>query len=68
MEVGYATTILPPLKMPGTHWTGGWVGPKANMDVSLFTNAYTKQGKWTFPKGLHNFCSITERNIIEMNL
>jgi hypothetical protein len=36
MEVnGYlhATAALPPgEKAPGTHWTGGWVGPRGGMD------------------------------------
>jgi hypothetical protein len=29
-----APTALPPAKPPGTHCTGGWVGPRASPDVS----------------------------------
>ena len=32
----HATVILP----PGTHWTGDWVGPRADLDVSEETNIY----------------------------
>jgi hypothetical protein len=28
----HAPTALPPVKRPGTHCTGGWVGPRANMN------------------------------------
>ena len=29
---GHAPAALPPGKRPGTHCTGGWVGPRAGMD------------------------------------
>jgi hypothetical protein len=35
MEVGgqrHAPAALPPGKRPGTHCTGGWVGPTAGLD------------------------------------
>jgi hypothetical protein len=35
MEVGgqlHAPAALPPGKRPGTHCTGGWVGPRAGLD------------------------------------
>ena len=28
----HAPTALPPGKRPGTHFTGGWVGPRAGLD------------------------------------
>jgi hypothetical protein len=36
MEVGgrlHAPAALPPGKNPGTHQIGGWVGPRAGLDV-----------------------------------
>jgi hypothetical protein len=35
MEVGgqrYAPAVLPPGKESGTHFTGGWMGPRAGLD------------------------------------
>jgi hypothetical protein len=35
MELGgqlYAPAALPPGKIPGTHCTGDWVGPRAGLD------------------------------------
>jgi hypothetical protein len=35
MRVGvqlYAPAALPPGKRPGTHYQGGWVGPRAGLD------------------------------------
>jgi hypothetical protein len=35
MEVNgqlHTPTDLPPRKTPGTHWIGGWVGPRADLD------------------------------------
>jgi hypothetical protein len=35
MEVSgqlHAAAALPPVKNPGTHWIGGWVGPRAGLD------------------------------------
>jgi hypothetical protein len=37
MEVGgqlNASAALPPVKEPGTHWTGDWVDPKAGLDAA----------------------------------
>jgi hypothetical protein len=25
--------LYPPEMIPGTHWTGGWVGPRAGLDT-----------------------------------
>jgi len=36
MEVSgqlHAMAISPPGKAPGTHWIGGWVGPRAILDA-----------------------------------
>jgi hypothetical protein len=40
MEVGgqlHALAALPPEKepLPGTHWIGGWVGPRAVLDAVM---------------------------------
>jgi hypothetical protein len=38
MEVSYllrASGALSPRNEPGTHWTGGWVGPKADLDIMV---------------------------------
>ena len=34
MGVGVSTTLLPlyPRERPGTHFTGGWVGPRAGLE------------------------------------
>ena len=29
----YAPAALPPAKRPGTHCAGGWVGPRAGLNV-----------------------------------
>jgi len=29
----HALAILPPGKNPDAHWTGGWVGPTAHLEV-----------------------------------
>jgi len=37
MEVGgqcHALATLPLGKRPSTHWTGGWVGPRAGLDLA----------------------------------
>jgi hypothetical protein len=38
MEVSgeiHAPAVLPPRKsQPGTHWKGGWVGPRADLDAT----------------------------------
>jgi hypothetical protein len=34
----YAPAALDPVKNHGTHWTGGWVGSRAGMDVSEWTS------------------------------
>jgi hypothetical protein len=31
----HALGTLPPRRSPGTHCTGGWVGPRAGVDGSL---------------------------------
>jgi len=36
MEVSgqfHALAALPPGKAPGTHWIGGWMGPRASQDA-----------------------------------
>ena len=46
MEVGgqrHAPAALPPGKIPGTHCTRSWVGPRANMD-STESFAHTRIG------------------------
>jgi hypothetical protein len=38
MEVSgqlHALAALPPLRDPGTHWTGGWAGPRAVLDAKI---------------------------------
>jgi hypothetical protein len=27
--------FIPVVRAPGTHWTGGWVGPKAGLDSKM---------------------------------
>jgi len=29
----HVPTALTPGKVPGTHWIGGWVGPRAGLDA-----------------------------------
>jgi len=29
----HATTDLPPGRVPGTYWIGGWMGPRASLDA-----------------------------------
>ena len=38
----YALGVLPPVKRPGTHYTGGWVSPRAGLDV--WGKAFTPPG------------------------
>jgi len=30
---GHALVASPPGKNPGTHWIGGWVGPRSGLEV-----------------------------------
>ncbi|KDR20851.1 hypothetical protein L798_04655 [Zootermopsis nevadensis] len=32
-SASYPGRALPPGKEPGTHWIGGWVGPRAGLDA-----------------------------------
>jgi hypothetical protein len=31
----HAPAAFPPGKAPGTHWIGGWVGPRAVLDAAV---------------------------------
>ena len=31
----HAPNVLPPGRRPGTHCTGGWVGPTASLDIII---------------------------------
>jgi hypothetical protein len=38
---------LPPGKDPGTHWTGGWVGPRAGLDTETRGKLFATAGDQT---------------------
>jgi len=44
-----APDALTPGKVPGTHWRGGWVGPKAGLDevAKIKRNITASAGNWT---------------------
>jgi hypothetical protein len=45
MEVSgqfHAPAALPPVKPPGTHWIGGWVGPRTGLDAVVKKIARTQ--------------------------
>ena len=50
----HAPAALPPGKKPGTHWGGGWVGPRAGLD-----------GCWKCrpPTGI-SFCSLSTLSVV----
>jgi hypothetical protein len=48
MEVSgqlHASAALPPGKATGTHWIGGWVGPRAGLDAVVGLNKSYKHRK-----------------------
>jgi len=39
--------LYPRRKDPGTHWTGGWVGPRAGLNTELEENPFATAGDGT---------------------
>jgi hypothetical protein len=42
-----APADLPPIEPPSTHWTGGWVSPKAGLDTAKNRKVSCPYGKLT---------------------
>jgi len=68
MSVGvkrHAPAALPQGKRPGTHCTGGWVGPRAGLDV---TRMYRRLGGPQDRSGLHMHVQGKSYNSVYFNL
>jgi hypothetical protein len=42
------TDLNPKERIPGTHWTGGWVGPRTDMNTEATQNTLASAGDQTW--------------------
>jgi len=40
----HTPAVLPPKKVPTTHWIGSWVGPRAGLDAVVRKNQEGREG------------------------
>jgi hypothetical protein len=43
----HAPAALPPRKSPGTHWIGGWVGPRSSLELQSKEKSFAPAGNQT---------------------